>query len=140
FLTASEGVFRFVTGSMAHQSYQIKTPNGTIGVRGTELNIMVCHKDYKDLQTKRVKDASDPCNDVDGDGTTVEVVSGSAVFTDQNGVQTPLGLGQTRTILAPGASGNTAGLEAGFSAAVNTMDTAINIAALNALNPAAGGR
>jgi hypothetical protein len=34
FLTVSQGVFRFVTGSMAHQSYQIKTPNGTIGVRG----------------------------------------------------------------------------------------------------------
>ena len=34
FLTVSQGVFRFVTGSMAHQSYSIKTPNGTIGVRG----------------------------------------------------------------------------------------------------------
>ena len=34
FLSVSRGVFRFVTGSMAHQSYEIKTPNGTIGVRG----------------------------------------------------------------------------------------------------------
>src|SRR5215469_3208972 len=108
FLTATQGVFRFVTGSMAHQSYQIKTPNGTIGVRGTELNIMVCHKDTKDLKTKRVKDASDPCNEIDGDSTTVEVLQGSAFFTDQNGVQTPLSLGQTRSILAPGTGGNTA--------------------------------
>src|ERR1700751_2164711 len=44
FLTASQGAFRFITGSMAHQSYQIKTPNGTIGVRGTELNILVCER------------------------------------------------------------------------------------------------
>ena len=34
FLSVSQGVFRFVTGGMAHQSYEIKTPNGTIGVRG----------------------------------------------------------------------------------------------------------
>ena len=34
FLSVSQGVFRLVTGSMAHQSYQVKTPNGTIGVRG----------------------------------------------------------------------------------------------------------
>ncbi|HEV2552069.1 MAG TPA: FecR domain-containing protein [Stellaceae bacterium] len=41
FLSVSEGVFRFVTGTMAHQSYSIKTPNGTIGVRGTVFNMLV---------------------------------------------------------------------------------------------------
>jgi FecR-like protein len=137
FLTASEGVFRFITGNMAHQSYQIKTPNGTIGVRGTELNILVCSKNKP---AKPPGGATDPCDDVDGDSTTIEVVEGSAVFTDQNGVQTPLGLGQTRTILGPGAAGDTAGLEAGFHADVTAMDTALTIAALNAISPAAGGR
>lgn len=39
FLTLTEGVFRFVTGNMAHQSYSIETPDGTIGVRGTAINI-----------------------------------------------------------------------------------------------------
>ncbi len=39
FLTLTEGVFRFVTGNMAHQSYSIQTPNGTIGVRGTSINV-----------------------------------------------------------------------------------------------------
>jgi hypothetical protein len=34
FLTVVEGVFRFVTGDLPHQSYQITTPNGTIGIRG----------------------------------------------------------------------------------------------------------
>jgi hypothetical protein len=41
FLTVSEGVFRFVTGKMAHQSYAISTPNGTVGVRGTVFNLLV---------------------------------------------------------------------------------------------------
>jgi ferric-dicitrate binding protein FerR (iron transport regulator) len=41
FLSVSEGVFRFVTGTMAHQSYSIKTPNGTVGVRGTVFNMLV---------------------------------------------------------------------------------------------------
>lgn len=43
FLSVSEGVFRFVTGSMDHKSYAIKTPNGTIGVRGTALNVLALH-------------------------------------------------------------------------------------------------
>ncbi len=43
FLTVSEGVFRFATGHMDHQSYAITTPNGTLGVRGTEFNFVVFH-------------------------------------------------------------------------------------------------
>lgn len=43
FLTVSEGVFRFATGHMDHQSYAITTPNGTLGVRGTEFNFVVEH-------------------------------------------------------------------------------------------------
>jgi ferric-dicitrate binding protein FerR (iron transport regulator) len=43
FLTVSEGVFRFATGHMDHQSYAINTPNGTLGVRGTEFNFVVDH-------------------------------------------------------------------------------------------------
>ncbi|HXY99830.1 MAG TPA: FecR domain-containing protein [Stellaceae bacterium] len=41
FLSVSEGVFRFATGRMAHQDYTIKTPNGTLGVRGTSFNFTV---------------------------------------------------------------------------------------------------
>jgi hypothetical protein len=41
FLNVTEGVFRFVTGGMAHQSYSIQTPNGTVGVRGTTVAILV---------------------------------------------------------------------------------------------------
>lgn len=41
FLSVSEGVFRFATGRMAHEDYTIKTPNGTLGVRGTSFNFTV---------------------------------------------------------------------------------------------------
>ena len=40
-LTISEGVLRFTTGNMSHEDYKINTPNGTLGVRGTALNILV---------------------------------------------------------------------------------------------------
>jgi hypothetical protein len=98
FLTATQGVFRFVTGSMAHQSYEIRPPNGTIGVRGTTLNIMVCSKDQPvQLPTA----AADDC-------TVVEVVEGNAFLRDPSGVETPISQGQTRTISGPGQSGNSA--------------------------------
>jgi hypothetical protein len=41
FLSVTEGVFRFVTGGMEHQSYSIQTPSGTIGVRGTTVDIYI---------------------------------------------------------------------------------------------------
>jgi len=43
YLTVSEGVARFATGNMDHQSYSIATPNGSLGVRGTAFNFVVDH-------------------------------------------------------------------------------------------------
>jgi hypothetical protein len=129
FLTATEGVFRFVTGNMAHQSYKIATPNGTIGVRGTTLDIMVCSK----LQPPTDPTASTDC-------TVVKVEQGDAFFRDLNGVETPISQGQTRTIFGPGQSGNSATVETGFSSAVTQMDNLITIGQLAALSPEAGGR
>jgi len=40
-VTISEGVLRFTTGNMPHQNYSITTPNGTLGVRGTDLDVAV---------------------------------------------------------------------------------------------------
>jgi hypothetical protein len=40
-LTVSEGVMRFTTGNMAKENYTINTPNGTLGVRGTDFNLVV---------------------------------------------------------------------------------------------------
>src|SRR5215204_6466729 len=40
-LTATKGVARFVTGAGPSAVYQVRTPHATIGVRGTEFEVMV---------------------------------------------------------------------------------------------------
>ena len=40
-LNATRGTFRFVTGTQAHRAYAIKTPYGTLGVRGTVAEMKV---------------------------------------------------------------------------------------------------
>jgi outer membrane immunogenic protein len=40
-IEAGRGVFRFVTGSQNPRNYEIKTPIATIGVRGTEFQLLV---------------------------------------------------------------------------------------------------
>ena len=43
-VTASRGLFTFVTGSLASESYEINTPTATIGVRGTKFDLFVSRK------------------------------------------------------------------------------------------------
>jgi hypothetical protein len=43
-MTAVRGVFRFVSGSLPSQAYEIKTPAGSIGVRGTIFEL-ICEPD-----------------------------------------------------------------------------------------------
>ena len=33
-IKATKGAFRFVTGTQVHKAYEIKTPHGTLGIRG----------------------------------------------------------------------------------------------------------
>ena len=40
-VTMTQGVFRFVSGNLPHESYILKTPTAVIGVRGTVLDIIV---------------------------------------------------------------------------------------------------
>jgi len=40
-VTMTQGVFRFVSGNLPHDSYVLKTPTAIIGVRGTVLDIIV---------------------------------------------------------------------------------------------------
>ena len=44
-LAVSAGVMRFTTGNMAHQNYTVTTPNGTLGVRGTDFSVGVLNGD-----------------------------------------------------------------------------------------------
>src|SRR5262249_46863164 len=43
----TRGAFRFVTGTQDHSAYQINTPYGSLGVRGTEFTCEVKPKEQK---------------------------------------------------------------------------------------------
>ena len=46
-LQATRGAFRFVTGSQDHRAYQVNTPYGSLGVRGTTVEVVVKPKGQK---------------------------------------------------------------------------------------------
>jgi len=49
-MSATRGVFRFVSGSLPSQAYEIKTPAGSIGVRGTIFHLIVLNNGATTLQ------------------------------------------------------------------------------------------
>ena len=66
-LQATKGAFRFVTGSQDKRAYQVQTPFGSLGVRGTivEMVLMPC----------------DPGVPLSTCGATLRLVDGAATFT-----------------------------------------------------------
>jgi FecR protein len=89
-IQATRGSFRWVTGSQAKQAYQVSTPHGTLGVRGTTVELLVnkpgenCvtklrlvegKADYKIAKTGKVARLEDPnknnvaCIDASGNVT-----------------------------------------------------------------------
>ena len=44
-MQATRGTFRFVTGSQAHEAYQVSTPHGSLVVHGTTVEILVGQRD-----------------------------------------------------------------------------------------------
>jgi hypothetical protein len=50
-IQATRGSFRWVTGSQAKHAYQVSTPHGTLGVRGTTVELLV-NKPGEDCVTK----------------------------------------------------------------------------------------
>jgi hypothetical protein len=51
-MSATAGVFRFVTGKIPKRSYEIRTPNAVIGIRGTVLSFIVIPGDTEGRPTK----------------------------------------------------------------------------------------
>jgi hypothetical protein len=49
---ATRGAFRFVTGSQAKRAYQFDTPHGTLGVRGTKVEVKVATSPRDECATK----------------------------------------------------------------------------------------
>jgi hypothetical protein len=70
-LQATKGAFRFVTGSQDKRAYEVRTPFGSLGVRGTVVELVI--KECVPGQ---------PLNTC---GVTVKLVEGAASFTTNNG-------------------------------------------------------
>jgi hypothetical protein len=68
----SKGAFRFVTGSQDHRAYQVTTPYGTLGVRGTVVEMIVNPK-----RTRRER--ADKCD------AKVRLVEGRATYRTTSG-------------------------------------------------------
>jgi hypothetical protein len=69
-LQATRGAFRFVTGKQDHRAYQVNTPFGSLGVRGTVVEVVTVSRE----QQKKVHCV-----------TQVRLVSGRATFTTFTG-------------------------------------------------------
>jgi hypothetical protein len=80
------GVFRWTSGNLPHESYQIGTPVATIGIRGTTLEFIVA----------------------DSGLTTVALSRGAIVVTNTKGESVDLKPGQATTILPPDDDGQQA--------------------------------
>jgi hypothetical protein len=54
-LQATRGAFRFVTGTQDHSAYQLNTPYGSLGVRGTEFTCEIKPKEKQQIAGCDVK-------------------------------------------------------------------------------------
>src|SRR5215469_2800921 len=78
---ATRGAFRFATGTQDHSAYQIKTPYGSLGVRGTEFTCEVKPEGQK--------------RSINGCDIKCTVVSGSVTARTQQGNQQTFQAGQS---------------------------------------------
>src|SRR5580698_11502244 len=86
-VVATEGSFRFITGLLPHEDYEIKTPFATMGVRGTEFIAAICN---------RVSALNSGC------GLQAQVISGEIVVTTNSGQVVTLTAGQVVSVNAQG--------------------------------------
>jgi FecR protein len=112
-IQATRGAFRFVTGSQDKRVYQIKTPFGSLGVRGTivEMVLKPCTPGVPHNQC----------------GVTLKLVEGSATFTTTSGQTVDLSQANTVvTINGDGAVTQTSqvGTILNFAATGSTTTTA----------------
>jgi hypothetical protein len=78
-VVATEGAFRFITGTMPHEDYQIKTPYATMGIRGTEFIVVI-----------------------GSSGLQIQVISGEVVVTTISGQVITLTAGEVLSVSSTG--------------------------------------
>jgi ferric-dicitrate binding protein FerR (iron transport regulator) len=119
FLTLGQGIMRFITGTLDHSAYTIKTPNGTIGVRGTILYAAVnCSG----------KDCS----------TGVGSIQGDVIFTDKDGKRTIIHSGQFKNF-GSGSSGDSDGGGGAKDGVMAALAYALDLVGFGAGADGAGG-
>jgi hypothetical protein len=120
-VTATKGVFRFVSGTMQSNSYLIRTPTATIGVRGTTFTCLILP-----LRTT--------CSTENG---SINMVNRRT----RREVQVPAG--QSATVPSPDGSEERAfdssALPTTVTAEIQNMDTLLRVGRLAALSPSAPG-
>src|SRR5271169_198562 len=77
---ATRGAFRFVTGTQDHRVYAVNTPYGSLGVRGTVIEVVTLPKGFCEAAKK--KGTTPPGCDC---ATKVRLVEGRANFTTNAG-------------------------------------------------------
>lgn len=82
-ITATAGIFRFVSGKLPKKSYVIHTPTATIGIRGTSLTVLV-------LNRRSESGASELVVNITVEKGTAEVTGchGERVLLDRPGLST----------------------------------------------------
>src|ERR1700691_200823 len=90
-LQTTKGAFRFVTGSQDHRAYEVRTPFGSLGVRGTVVELVI----------KQCVPGQPP----ETCGVTVKLVEGAASFTTSN--EQTVDLNSANTTLSVSGNGTT---------------------------------
>jgi FecR-like protein len=112
-IQATRGSFRWVTGSQAKHAYQVSTPHGTLGVRGTTVELLVnkpgenCvtklrlvegKADYKIAKTGKIARLEDPNRNnvacIDANGNVTYSTSSQSIlgFSTSEGPPPPPGI------------------------------------------------
>lgn len=82
-VSMTRGALRFISGNMPSQAYEIRTPAGSIGVRGTIVDVIV----YENGEV------------------VLQLIEGSVVFIDRSGATVPLTSPGRVYVLVPGRPG-----------------------------------
>ena len=86
-LQLARGAFRFVTGTQDHSAYAVNTPYGSLGVRGTTVEVVVQPNLFKAGRKPRPDECTTRVRLVEGAGATFTTSSGkTARLTEPNQV------------------------------------------------------
>jgi hypothetical protein len=125
-LQATKGAFRFVTGTQDKRAYEVRTPFGSLGVRGTVVELVI----------KQCLPGQPPGSC----GVTVKLVEGAASFTTNSGETVDLNSANT-TLSVSGNGTTTTGTQDGsiLPAALASITTGTSTASVGGVGGGGAG-